>query len=219
MHEDDGNASGAPPPSLPPQPAATSATTRSAGRRGTAGLLERQAFLLLLGTVRPVVVPGPTVAWRECKAEWGKGWFPPWAPSLQRCARLERLLASRPAKPASGLAGLIGRISQITRPLPSVASRSGGTGRRGGGLRIRCPRGCVGSSPTFGTPFIPCKAATATGGRLCRPGGQRTSDPGRNPEGGGSWGNHEVPPRRAADSKSVAREGVWVRVPPSAHSP
>src|SRR4029078_7754345 len=43
-----------------------------------------------------------------------------------------------------GVPWICGGVSTI-RPL----SRSGGTGRRGG-LKIRCPRGRVGSSPTFG---------------------------------------------------------------------
>ena len=61
----------------------------------------------------------------------------------------------------------------------------------------------------------PAEPPIAAGGRLCRPGGH-TPPTHAAPRKEGPAGEPRVPPRIAADSKSVAREGVWVRAPPSA---
>ena len=70
-------------------------------------------------------------------------WFPREPPPFSRRTD-HSVRASRPAKPASGGGTLAHRRYD---PWPS---RSGGTGRRAG-LKIRCPKGRVGSIPTFGT--------------------------------------------------------------------
>src|SRR5439155_5370206 len=76
---------------------------------------------------------------------------------------------ARPARARTARRQVSGLFRGYCKPEPAVqwpGRRSGGIGRRAG-LKIRCPSGRVGSSPTFGISIAGMRVGVLTGGGDC----------------------------------------------------